>query len=181
MPDTPSTDIQRLRNPLTRRAAFADLVGRYSQPLYWKVRQMVQTHDDANDVVQNTFLKAWTALDSYKGEAAVATWLYRIAINESLDLLRRRQRADAREAGDAATLGSSVAADPYFDGTEAEARLHDAIATLPGVQRAVFCMRYFDEMKYSDISATLGTSEGALKASYHIAVQKVKARLGLKE
>ena len=170
---------QLLSNRDTQRRGFEMLVRQYSEQLYWIVRRIVLSHDDANDVLQNSFLKAWNGLDSFHGESKVLTWVSRIAINESLDFLRRNKRAAVGEAslGDGSKALGSVAdrlvADSYFDGTEVEALLQEAIAQLPDVQRTVFQLRYFDEMKYSDISRLLGTSEGALKASYHIAVKKI--------
>jgi RNA polymerase sigma-70 factor (ECF subfamily) len=170
---------QLLSNRDTQRRGFEMLVRQYSEQLYWIVRRIVLSHDDANDVLQNSFLKAWNALDSFHGESKVLTWVSRIAINESLDFLRRNKRAAVGEAslGDGSKALGGVAdrlvADSYFDGTEVEALLQEAIAQLPDVQRTVFQLRYFDEMKYSDISRLLGTSEGALKASYHIAVKKI--------
>ena len=174
---------QMLMNPETRRQGFEMVVRQYGEQLYWMVRKIVLTHDDADDVVQNTFLKAWNALDSFGGDSKVLTWLSRIAINEALDLLRKNKRHqtvsdvlssssdDGSHAG--GRLFDRLIADPYFDGTETEALLQEAIAQLPDVQRTVFLLRYYDEMKYSDISRMLGTSEGALKASYHIAVKKI--------
>jgi len=165
---------QQLANPATQRKAFEQLVREYGEQLYWQVRRIVLTHDDANDVLQNVFLKAWTHLDTYRQDSKVSTWLYRIALNESLDFVRKQKvhnsvSADAEESGIAARL----LADRYFDGTEAEALLQEAMDTLPDVQRTVFQLRYYDEMKYSDISEMLHTSEGSLKASYHIAVKKI--------
>ena len=164
--------LQMLMNPETQRRGFEACVRQYGEQLYWQVRKIVLTHDDANDVLQNSFLKAWNGLGSFQGDSKVLTWLSRIAINESLDFLRRnKQRQTVSE--DARTVASTLMADTYFDGSETEALLQEAIASLPDVQRTVFQMRYFDEMKYSDISHVLGTSEGALKASYHIAVKKI--------
>ncbi|MBQ8948733.1 MAG: RNA polymerase sigma factor [Prevotella sp.] len=174
---------QMLLKPETQRRGFEIVVRQYGEQLYWLVRKIVLTHDDADDVVQNTFLKAWNALDSFGGDSKVLTWLSRIAINEALDLLRKNKRrltvSDvlSSPAGDGSKAEGRIVdrliADPYFDGTETEALLQEAIAQLPDVQRTVFQLRYFDEMKYSDISRLLGTSEGALKASYHIAVKKI--------
>ena len=130
------------------------------------------THDDANDVLQNTFLKAWNGFDNFHGESKVSTWLSRIAINESVDFLRRNKHI-ASATSDDLSVANTLLADEYFDGSETEAMLQQAIAQLPEVQRMVFQLRYFDEMKYSDISKLLDTSEGALKASYHIAVKKI--------
>ena len=152
---------RELTDPSTCRAAFSKMVALYSEPLYWKIRRMVLTHDNANDVLQNTFLKAWNKLDSFRGEAKLSTWLYRIAVNEALDFLRRQR--------------NQLMADSYFDGDKLQSLLQAAIALLPDAQRTVFCMRYYDEMKYSEISKVLGTSEGALKANYHLAVKKIAA------
>lgn len=154
----------------TLRKGFELLVRSYSEQLYWMIRRIVQVHDDANDVLQNTFLKAWNGLDSYHGDAKIGTWLSRIAINESLDFLRRRKQQIV--SMDDVSMSPFIA-DEYFDGSEAEAMLQEAIATLPDVQRTVFLLRYFEEKKYSEISQLLNTSEGALKASYHIAVKKI--------
>ena len=122
--------------------------------------------------MQNTFLKAWNRLDSFQGESKILTWLSRIAINESLDFLRRNNHPTV-STEDESSISLTLQADPYFDGSEVETMLQEAIATLPDVQRSVFLMRYYDEMKYSEISQILNTSEGALKASYHIAVKKI--------
>ena len=162
----------QLKDPKKQRAAFGVLVRQYSEQLYWQIRRIVVTHEDANDVLQNTFMKAWNRLDSFQGEAKIATWLSRIAINESLDLLRRNNHPTVSTEDDT-SLSNTLMADPYFDGTEVEAMLQEAIATLPDVQRTVFVLRYFEELKYSEISERLNTSEGALKASYHIAVKKI--------
>ena len=164
--------LEQLSKPETQRKAFEVLVRLYSELLYWQIRRIVLTHEDANDVLQNTFLKAWNALSGFHGESKVSTWLMRIAINESLDFLRRNKHQSA-SVDDEKGVAASLMADPYFDGSEVEAQLQEAIATLPEVQRAVFQLRYYDEMKYSEMSQLLGTSEGALKASYHIAVQKI--------
>ncbi len=164
------------------------MVRLYGERLYWKVRHMVLYHDDANDVLQNTFIKAWSNLSTFQNRAKPLTWLFSIAIHEALDHLRRRKLQLAygsdepsahnhAELGAPSHTGQSVAAqltaDEYFDGDEAEALLLEAIDTLPDVQRTVFTLRYYDNMKYSDMSVVLGTSVGALKASYHIAVKKI--------
>lgn len=166
--------IQQLADSKTRTKAFETVVRQYSEQLYWQIRRFVLSHDDANDVLQNTFVKSWQGIDSFHGDSKLLTWLSRIAINESLDFLRRQKNivtisTDDEELGVANTL----MADEYFDGDETEAQLQEAIAKLPEVQRTVFLLRYYDEMKYSDISRILDTSEGALKASYHIAVKKI--------
>ena len=182
---------QMFMNPETQRQGFEVAVRQYGEQLYWMVRKIVITHDDTDDVVQNTFLKAWNALDSFEGDSKVLTWLSRIAINEALDLLRKNKRrltvSDVMISpiGDGSKAGEQIVdrliADPYFDGSETEALLQEAITQLPDVQRTVFQLRYFDEMKYSDISQLLGTSEGALKASYHIAVKKISEFFKLRD
>ena len=157
---------------MDKRREFESIVRDNSEQLYWQIRRIVLTHDDANDVLQNVFLKAWNGYDSFHGESKVSTWLSRIAINESLDFLRRNKYA-ASASSDDQSVANTLLADEYFDGNETEALLQQAIAQLPDVQRTVFQLRYFEEMKYSDISELLKTSEGALKASYHIAVKKI--------
>jgi RNA polymerase sigma-70 factor (ECF subfamily) len=163
-----------LKNPATLRRGFEILVRQYSEQLYWQVRRIVLTHEDSNDVVQNALLKAWNSIETFKGDSKVITWLSRIAINEALDFTRRQKSHPTLSADDADLgLSSRLMADEYFDGDETEAQLQEALANLPDVQRTVFQLRYYDEMKYSDISKILGTSEGGLKASYHIAVKKI--------
>lgn len=168
-----SKEVRQLASVEERQKAFLDIVNRYSEPLYWKIRSIVITHDDADDVLQNTFLKAWKGLDNFQGKSQLSTWLYRIAINEALECLRRKRSKVVTEGEETLHLADSLLADEYFDGDRGQALLQEAIATLPDVQRMVFTLRYFDEMKYSDMSELLGTSVGALKASYHIAVEKV--------
>ena len=149
------------------------IVDQYGEALYWKIRSIVLTHDDADDVLQNTFLKAWKNLPTFEGRSRLSTWLYRIAINEALDFLRRQKATTLASADADLSIANQLMADDYFDGDRSQALLQQAIAMLPDVQRAVFTLRYYDEMKYSEISELLGTSEGSLKASYHVAVQKV--------
>jgi len=162
-----------LKDPKTQRKAFERLVEEYGEQLYWQVRRIVLSHDDANDVVQNVFMKAWQKLDTFNEEAKVSTWLYRIALNESLDFVRRKKTQMVSTDEEDGGVANMLMADEYFDGSETEAMLQEAIAQLPDVQRTVFNLRYFDEMKYSDMSEILKTSEGSLKASYHIAVKKI--------
>lgn len=164
--------IERLRDPEARRTAFSDMVKVYSEPLYWHIRRMVLNHDDANDLLQNTFVKAWTGIDGFLGNAKVLTWLYRIATNETITFLNR-SHAMALEETEA--CAAQLEADPYFDGDALQVRLQEALQTLPPKQRMVFNMKYYDEMKYEEISSILGTSIGALKASYHLAVKKICA------
>lgn len=134
---------------------------------------MVLSHDDANDLLQNTFIKAWTGLDGFLGNAKVLTWLYRIATNETITFLNRNSALCSIEEAEGVT--SQLEADDYFDGNDLQARLQAAVQTLPPKQRMIFNMKYFEEMKYEDISNILGTSIGALKASYHLAVKKVSS------
>ncbi len=165
---------KQLIDPATQREAFGDIVNTYTEPLYWKIRHIVLTHEDANDVLQNTFLKAWNNLDTFRNDSKLSTWLYRIAINESLDFIRKKKiRRDIDADTDDSAVANQLFADSYFNGDETTALLQEAISKLPDVQRTVFNLRYFDNMKYSEISSILGTSEGALKASYHIAVKKI--------
>ena len=165
--------VTMLSDPSTQRKAFEQVVRQYSEQLYWQVRRIVLSHEDANDVMQNVMLKAWSSLDSFRQVSKLSTWLYRIAINESLDFVRRQKVADMVSADDSVGIANTLMADRYFDGDETEAQLQEAIAQLPEVQRTVFNLRYYDEMKYSEMSKILNTSEGALKASYHIAVKKI--------
>ncbi len=167
--------VSMLADPQQQRKAFSIVVAQFSEQLYWKIRRMVLSHEDANDILQNTFIKAWTKLSSFQNKSKFSTWLYRIAINETLDFLRHHKMTQQISADDDETISAKLLADDYFDGNEVEALLQQAIASLPDVQRMVFNLRYYDEMKYSEISLLLGTTEGALKASYHLAVKKIKA------
>lgn len=167
-----NTICKLLASKETRTRAFEMLVHLYSEPLYWKIRRIVLVHDDANDILQNTFMKAWSSLSTFRSRSKLSTWLYSIAIHESLDHVRKQKKGDGLTTDDM-TVARKLMADDYFDGTEAQALLLQAVAELPDVQRTVFNLRYFDNMKYSEISEILGTTEGALKASYHIAVKKI--------
>lgn len=171
--------VEMLREPRTRREGFAVLVKQYSEKLYWKVRRIVLSHEDANDVLQNVFIKVWSNLQNFQGKSSLSTWLYRIAINESLDFLRKQKLSDRVSADEDVSVASRLMSDEYFDGDEVQARLQEAVARLPEVQRMVFNLKYFEEMKYSEISQILNTSEGALKASYHLAVKKITEYLHL--
>lgn len=167
--------IMELRSPQTCRAAFGRVIAMYTEPLYRQIRRMVQSHDDANDLLQNSFIKAWSSLENFRGDARLSTWLYKIAINESLTFLEReRRRLNISLDDQQAMLVNTIEGDPFFDGDRAQRLLREAVATLPEKQRLVFNMKYFDEMKYEDMSAILGTSVGALKTSYHFAVKKIE-------
>lgn len=166
---------ERLRDPDQSRAAFTEVIAQYSRPLYWQIRRMVQRHEDADDLLQNTFMKAWSSLDAFRGEARLGTWLYKIAINESLTFLEKeRKRLNLSIDDQERNLIEAIEADPFTDGDEIKRKLRAAIASLPEKQRIVFNMRYYDEMKYEEMSRVLGTSVGALKASYHLAIKKIE-------
>lgn len=169
--------IARLQDPKSRRKAFEEVIARYSEQLYWQIRRMVQSHDDADDLLQNTFMKAWTSLDQFRGDAKLSTWLHKIAINESLthmDQLKRRGMASIDSEEEANFRLSLIEADTHIDGDELALRLRKAVAQLPEKQQLVFNMRYYDDMPYEQMSNILGTSVGALKASYHLAQKKIQ-------
>ncbi|HWY36919.1 MAG TPA: sigma-70 family RNA polymerase sigma factor [Bacteroidia bacterium] len=148
---------------------------KYQKRIYWHVRKIVVDHDDADDVLQNTFIKAWKALDNFKEEAQLYTWLYRIATNEALGFLRQKNRVSIQSIHPIEhQLSKSLESDTYFKGNELELKLQQAILTLPEKQRLVFNMRYFDEMPYEEMSQVLETSVGALKASFHHAAKKIE-------
>ena len=161
---------------ISRRRAFEAIVNNFSEQLYWQIRHMVLSHDDANDILQNTFIKAWVNLDSFMGYSRISTWLYRIAINETLTFLNKQKNIVSIDSADddELSVAQRLESDPYFDGDLTERQLQEAIATLPDKQRMVFNMKYFNEMKYEEISELLNTSVGALKASFHIAVKKIE-------
>ncbi len=164
-----------LADSQTLRRGFELLVNQYSERLYWQIRRIVISHDDADDVLQNTFIKTWLNIGTFENKSKISTWLSRIAINEAIDFSHRKHKTDDISTDENQAVANQLMADEYFDGDETQAQLQQAISQLPAVQRAVFNMRYFDEMKYSEMSEILGTSEGALKASYHIAVKKIEA------
>jgi RNA polymerase sigma-70 factor (ECF subfamily) len=173
--ETENNFIKRLQNVQTQHTAFSELVKEYSEPLYWQIRKIVLNHDDANDVLQNTFIKVWTSIDNFRGDSKLSTWLYRIAVNEAITFLNKQRAQNNISVDDAeGFLLSRLESDEYFDGDEAQLKLQKAVLTLPEKQRIVFNMKYFNEMKYEDISEILETSVGALKASYHHAVKKIE-------
>ncbi len=168
--------VARLRDPATCREAFGDLIRLYSEPLYRQIRRMVQSHDDANDLLQNSFMKAWQNIQNFRGDAKLSTWLYKIASNEAITHLdKERRRGGVSLDDEEARLADLIASDTNIDGDELAQKLREAVATLPEKQRLVFNMRYYDEMKYEQMSEILGTSVGALKASYHLAVKKIES------
>lgn len=170
--------IQRLQNPTDKEAAFRELLHLYKERLYWHIRKIVISHDDADDVLQNTFIKVYRSIDKFKGDSKLYSWLYRIATNESITHInknsKRLQISNEEHRNNAI---NNLTADVYFEGNEIQLKLQKAIATLPQKQQLVFNMKYFDDMKYKDMSEILETSEGALKASYHIAVKKIEGFL----
>jgi RNA polymerase sigma-70 factor (ECF subfamily) len=167
--------LRLLQNEDTQKRGFECVVAQYSEQLYWQIRRMVFSHEDANDLLQNTFIKAWMNIDYFRGDAKLSTWLYRIALNECLTFLNKQRAAstlslDAEEA----TAIQQLESDSYFSGDEALLSLQKALLTLPEKQRIVFNLKYYQEMKYEEMSEILGTSVGALKASYHHAVKKIE-------
>ncbi len=167
--------LDSLKDPSSRELAFRQLISTYKERLYWHIRKMVLNHDDADDVLQNTCIKIWNGIDSFRAESSLFTWLYRIATNESITFLNQRKRRMMTGLSDGNEfLIQNLESDSYFDGDEWQMLLQKAIATLPDKQRIVFNMKYFDEIKYEEMSVILGTSVGALKASYHHAVKKVE-------
>lgn len=164
--------IAQLKKESTREHAFTVLVREYQEALYWQIRRMVKNHDDADDILQNTFVKAWSAIDNFRGDSRLSTWLFRIATNETLNHIEREKKTfSTGEMSNDPEM--QLQSDPYFDGDETEVQLQKAIDALPPKQRAVFNMKYFQEMKYEEMSEILNTSIGALKASYHHAVKKI--------
>ena len=163
--------VRQLQDKSLQRAAFARVVSIYSEPIYWQIRRIVLSHDDANDLLQNTFIKAWTNLDAFRGDSKISTWLYRIAINESLNFVQKQKNHFSLDED--SSVVDFLMSDEFFDGDELQAQLQEVIARLPEKQRLVFQMKYFRDMKYEEISEILGTSVGALKATYHHAVKKI--------
>lgn len=164
-----------LEQPASLERGFRLLVEKYRERLYWHVRRMVVEHEDANDVLQNCFLKAYRGLGKFRGRSKLYTWLYRIATNEAITHLNRRQRKQTSAIdSEELNLANRLRADAYFDGDEVQIRLRQALATLPDKQRAVFHLRYYEEMPYKEMARVLDTSAGALKASYHHAVKKIE-------
>ena len=165
----------QFRHPETKEKAFTAIIKKYQEKLYWHIRRMVVEHEDANDVLQNVFIRVWNGLENFREDSQLYTWLYRIATNECLSYLEQQKRKsalsfDEMESG----LSNKIVADKYFDPNKLEWKLQLAIQQLPEKQRVVFTLRYYDEMPYEEMSRVLDTSEGALKASYHHAVKKIE-------
>ncbi|HEY8958425.1 sigma-70 family RNA polymerase sigma factor [Chitinophaga sp.] len=163
------------RAPGTKEKGFTLIIQKYQERLYWHIRRMVMDHDDANDVLQNVFIKVWKNLENFREDAQLYTWLYKIATNESLTFLEQQKRKTSVSLSEVETgLSNKLRADPQFDPNKLEWKLQRAILSLPDKQRLVFNLRYYDEMPYEEMSKVLDTSEGALKASYHHAVKKIE-------
>ena len=178
MPLTDPSDaelLEQFRSPATKEPSFTTLIKKYQERLYWHVRRMVVDHDDANDVLQNVFIRVWNALENFRQDAQLYTWLYRIATNESLTFLENQKKRSAVSLSDVESgLSNKIRADQNFDANKLEWKLQLAIQQLPEKQKLVFNLRYYDEMPYEEMSRVLETSEGALKASYHHAVKKIE-------
>ena len=168
-------EIIQLQKSGAYEIAFNAVVRKYSERLYWHVRRFLCSHDDTNDLIQDIFIKVWKALPTFRGDSNMFTWIYRIATNEVLNHLRKQKFLGLVELDSSSErLIKKIDDDPYFNGDALQRELHKAVQRLPEKQRLVFNMRYFDEMKYEDMSEILGTSVGALKASYHHAVKKIE-------
>lgn len=167
--------IAELKQENTRDLAFNRLVKIYQERLYWHIRKILLNHEDTDDVLQNTFIKVWKSIDGFREESSLYTWLYRIATNESITFLNAKKRRSLLPLNDVSDyLMENLTSDPWFEGDKLQMKLQQAILQLPEKQRLVFNMKYFDEMKYEEMSKILDTSVGALKASYHHAAKKVE-------
>ncbi|MBC7743488.1 MAG: sigma-70 family RNA polymerase sigma factor [Flavobacterium sp.] len=167
--------LQKFADLKTRNEAFNLLLKKYQQKIYWHIRRLVINHDDADDLIQEVFIKVWKNLAEFRNDSQLYTWLYRIATNESITFLNRKKLKNNVSLDEVGyDLAESLADSTYFDGDKAQMKLQKALLTLPEKQRLVFNMKYFDDLKYEEISAILGTSVGGLKASYHLAVKKVE-------
>lgn len=168
--------LEKFANEKTRDEAFGILLEKYQQKIYWHVRRFVLDHEDANDLVQDIFIKVWKNLDRFRADAQLYTWIYRIATNECITFLNRKKQNLSISLDDenSSFLAESLTDSSYFNGDQVQLKLQKALLTLPDKQRLVFNMKYFDDLKYDEISDILGTSVGALKASYHLAVKKIE-------
>ena len=167
--------IEQLKTKETQEKAFRELISLYKERLYWHIRKIVIIHDDADDVLQNTFVKVFRNIDKFKGNSKLFSWMYRIATNEAISFLNKRSKLNKVDNIDLQNqMVENLIADEYFDGNEIQLKLQMALATLPQKQRIIFNMKYFDNMKYKDISDILDTTVGGLKASYHHARKKIE-------
>ena len=178
LPNSEDQFVKKLQNSSTSQEAFRELISVYKERLYWHIRNMVKSHDDTDDVLQNTFVKIFRNIDKFKGDSKLYSWMYRIATNEAITFLNkkaRRLQITSEELKD--QIIDNLQSDVYFEGDEIKLKLQKAIATLPEKQQQVFNMKYFEELKYREMADILETSEGALKASYHIASKKIEEYL----
>lgn len=168
--------LKKFNNERTREEAFTDLLNKYQERIYWHIRRFVLSHEDTDDLVQEVFIKIWNNLAKFRADSKLYTWIYRIATNESITFLNKKKQMLNISIDDESSsyLAETLTQSSYFDATKAELTLQQAILTLPDKQRLVFNMKYFEDLKYSEISNILGTSVGALKSSYHIAVKKIE-------
>ncbi|WP_034894362.1 RNA polymerase sigma factor [Gillisia sp. Hel_I_29] len=167
--------VQKLQDPISRNEAFKEMLKLFKERLYWHIRNIVKDHDDTDDVLQNTFIKIFKNIDGFKGDSRLYSWMYRIATNESLSFLSQKAKKLQISSEELQqNLINNLEADTYFDGDAIKLKLQKAIATLPEKQQLVFNMKYFQELKYREMAEILDTSEGALKASYHIAAKKIE-------
>lgn len=174
--------IVQLKDPQTREASYRTLISTHKERLYWHIRKIVLNHEDTDDILQNTFIKVFKHIDTFKGDSKLYSWMYRIATNESLSFLNKKAKQMKTDLSDLQEQRvQNLKADVYFDGDEIQLKLQEAIISLPQKQQLVFNMRYFDDMKYEEISDILDTSVGALKASYHHARKKIELQLMNKE
>src|ERR1700753_1635781 len=170
--------LRKFQDEKTRNEAFNLLLKKYQQKLYWHIRRMVIDHDDADDLIQDTFVKVWKNLPGFRSDAQLYTWMYRIATNECITFLNKKKQKNNIPLDDVAyELAETLADSSYFNGDQAQLKLQEALLTLPEKQRLVFNMKYYDDMKYEEMSQVLGTSVGALKSSFHLAVKKIEAYL----
>jgi len=170
--------LSKFQDEKTRNEAFNLLLQKYQQKIYWHVRRMVVNHDDADDLVQDVFVKIWKNLPGFRSDAQLYTWMYRIATNECITFLNKKKQKNNIPLDDVSyELAESLADSTYLSGDKVQLKLQQALVTLPDKQRLVFNMKYYDDMKYEEISEVLGTSVGALKASFHLAVKKIEAHL----
>ena len=170
--------LEQLKSKNDQDKGFKTLVTLYKEPLYWHIRNIVKSHDDSDDVLQNTFIKVYKNIHNFKGDSKLFSWMYRIATNESITFLNKNARRLQISDEKAQRLAiNNLKDDLYFEGDAIQLKLQQAIATLPQKQQLVFNMKYFQDIKYKDLADILETSEGALKASYHIAMKKIEAYL----
>jgi len=170
--------IEQLKSDIHREQAFRALITQYKERLYWHIRNIVKSHDDTDDVLQNTFIKIYKNIDKFKGGSKLYSWMYRIATNESITFINKNAKRLQTSNEEVQQLAlNNLTSDVYFEGSDIQLKLQQAIATLPDKQQLVFNMKYFEDIKYKDMSEILETSEGALKASYHLAVKKIEAYL----